>query len=187
MRKARRDGERGAALVEAAIIAPVLFTLVFGILEFGLLFKDYLTVTNATRTAARVGVQVGSAPTTDYQILQALKGSSGAMDVGDIQRVVVFKATGFSGTVPAACKTASQAGVCNSYVNADLNRPSADFGCGGTKPDNAWCPTTRNDQQSDPPDYVGVWIKAEHEYFTGLFGSAKTLTDQTVMRIEPVP
>jgi hypothetical protein len=174
-------------MIEAAIVAPLLFTLVFGILEFGLLFKDYLTVTNATRTGARVGVQIGSDPLTDYEILQALKGASGAMDVGDIERVVVFKATGFSGTVPESCKTGSQAGVCNSYAGTDLNRPSADFGCGPSKPDNAWCPTTRLDQQSDPPDYVGVWIRANHDYFTGLFGSAMTLTDQTVMRIEPVP
>jgi hypothetical protein len=174
-------------MVEAAIVTPLLFMLVFGIIEFGLLFKDYLTVANATRTGARVAAQVGASPTADHAILQAVKGGSGAMDPGKIQRVVVYKASGFDGDVPEACKTGSQAGVCNSYTGADLSRPVGDFGCGAGEPDASWCPTSRNDQQTDPPDYVGIWIKANHDYFTGFFGSSRTFSDQTVMRIEPVP
>jgi hypothetical protein len=30
-------------------------------------------------------------------------------------------------------------------------------------------------------------VKATHKMLTGLFGSASTLTDHTVMRLEPVP
>jgi hypothetical protein len=49
-------GERGAATVEFAIIAIVLFTIVFGIIEFGILMFDKHVLTNASREGARAGV-----------------------------------------------------------------------------------------------------------------------------------
>ena len=180
--------ERGAALVEAAVISPIVILLIIGVIEFGLLFKDYLTVANTTRAGARVATQEASNPTADYQVLQAIKGASSAMNPNKIERIVVFRATSPSGTVPATCKSGTAVtGSCNVYVTTDMNRPSSDFGCTGSSPDRFWCPTTRLDNQSDPPDYVGVYIQARHDYVTGMFGSARTLTDPTVMRIEPQP
>jgi Flp pilus assembly protein TadG len=48
----RRD-DRGAALVEFAIVVTLLIVLIFGIIEFGLLIKDYLTLNQAAREGAR--------------------------------------------------------------------------------------------------------------------------------------
>jgi hypothetical protein len=31
-----------------------------------------------------------------------------------------------------------------------------------------------------------VWLQVRHDMVTGMFGSAKTLTEKTVMRLEPV-
>jgi len=45
--------ERGQAMVEFALILPILITLVFGIIQFGILFNHYLTLTDAVRTGAR--------------------------------------------------------------------------------------------------------------------------------------
>jgi hypothetical protein len=54
MRKARRlRGDSGAVLVEAAIALPLLFTLLFGIIDFGWVYNDYLSVRQATREGAR--------------------------------------------------------------------------------------------------------------------------------------
>jgi Flp pilus assembly protein TadG len=47
---------KGAAAVEFAIVAPLLFTIMFGIIEFGLLFFDKAIVTNASREGARYGI-----------------------------------------------------------------------------------------------------------------------------------
>lgn len=44
---------RGAALVEFAVVVLLLLTLVFGIIEFGLLMKDYLLLNHAAREGAR--------------------------------------------------------------------------------------------------------------------------------------
>ena len=48
--------QRGAAAVEFAIIAPLLFTIIFGIIEFSLLFYDKAVITNASREGARFGI-----------------------------------------------------------------------------------------------------------------------------------
>lgn len=48
--------ERGAAMVEFAIIALLLFTLIFGIIEFGWLFFGWITLTGAVREGARLAV-----------------------------------------------------------------------------------------------------------------------------------
>lgn len=51
-----RYRQDGAAIVEFALIAILLFTLLFGILEFGRLFYLYNTVQEVTRRAAREAV-----------------------------------------------------------------------------------------------------------------------------------
>jgi len=46
--------ERGAELIEFAIVTPLLLLLVFGIANFGLMFQRYEVLTNAAREGARV-------------------------------------------------------------------------------------------------------------------------------------
>ena len=40
-------------MVEFALVIPVLLLIVIGIIEFGFMFSSYLTLTNASREAAR--------------------------------------------------------------------------------------------------------------------------------------
>ena len=42
-------------MVEFAFILPILLMVVFGIVQFGILYNDYLTITDATRVGARKG------------------------------------------------------------------------------------------------------------------------------------
>lgn len=53
MRVKNRKNERGAALVEFAIVATVFLTVLFGILEFGRLFWTHNALRDATRRGAR--------------------------------------------------------------------------------------------------------------------------------------
>ncbi|WP_449372144.1 TadE/TadG family type IV pilus assembly protein [Arthrobacter psychrolactophilus] len=48
-----RNSERGASAVEFAFILPVLVLLVIGIMEFGYLFNQQISATNAAREGAR--------------------------------------------------------------------------------------------------------------------------------------
>lgn len=48
--------ESGQALVEFALVLPLLLLLVFGIIEFGRIFQASLVVSHAAREGARQGV-----------------------------------------------------------------------------------------------------------------------------------
>ena len=55
--RARRDrGADGAAAVEFALVMPILFLVVFGILQYGLWFNDSLNTRQGVREGARLGV-----------------------------------------------------------------------------------------------------------------------------------
>lgn len=56
MRPRRSRGDEGAAAVEFALVTPLLFLLMFGILQYGLYFFDTLGTRNGVREAARQGV-----------------------------------------------------------------------------------------------------------------------------------
>jgi Flp pilus assembly protein TadG len=49
----RRGDERGAALVEFALVLPVLILFVFGIVEFGRAYSARIQLTSAVREGAR--------------------------------------------------------------------------------------------------------------------------------------
>jgi Flp pilus assembly protein TadG len=55
-RKVRRKGREGQALVEFALVVPVLLLLLLGIVEFGLLLYNQQVITNASREGARFGI-----------------------------------------------------------------------------------------------------------------------------------
>jgi Flp pilus assembly protein TadG len=48
-------GDRGQSLVEFALVLTPLFLILLGIIQFGFIFNTYVTLTNATREAAREG------------------------------------------------------------------------------------------------------------------------------------
>ena len=58
-----RSWENGAALVEFAIVLPLLLILVFGIISWGLIFNDKLSLTDGAREAGRFGATL---PVTNF-------------------------------------------------------------------------------------------------------------------------
>jgi hypothetical protein len=73
-----QQAQRGAAAVEFAIIALLLFTLLFGIIEFGRLFYLYNSVQEVTRHAARAAVVrwVDNSSTSPAKVLALFGGAS---------------------------------------------------------------------------------------------------------------
>ncbi len=51
--RSARPSERGASAVEFALVAPLLFGLLFGIVDYGLYFADVVTVQQGLGNAAR--------------------------------------------------------------------------------------------------------------------------------------
>ena len=45
--------EQGQSMVEFALLLPVLCLVLFGIIQFGIVYNNYITLTDATRVGAR--------------------------------------------------------------------------------------------------------------------------------------
>ena len=63
--------ERGAAAVEFALIAAVLFVFVFGIIEFGRLFSELEVLTSAAREGARAAAVRGTSEDVEEAVADA--------------------------------------------------------------------------------------------------------------------
>ena len=55
----RLKSERGAELIEFALVFPLLLLIVLGIVDFGFLFQRMEVITNAAREGARIAVLPG--------------------------------------------------------------------------------------------------------------------------------
>ena len=108
-------GERGAAAVEFAIVAPLLFLLVFAIIDFGFAFHGWDAIQNAAREGARVGAVTPSVT----QIQNRVRSSSSFLDQS---RLTV--------TVECARNGSSSFGTCGaggSWAEGDLIRVTVGY------------------------------------------------------------
>ncbi len=190
------SNERGAALVELALVLSFLILLVLGIFEVGTAWNTSQGVTQASRSGARVGSQLAVRGEADYEILKSIEASLGD-DFGSLTRVVVFESD-VSGEMPVACQTAapgySGGANCNVYGPthfAALATPAGSQWGAGTAcglSDQNWCSAT---ERSDGPSItnltnLGVHVELDKASVTQLFGSGPiTISESTVMRVEP--
>lgn len=93
----RSDGERGAALIEAAILMPLVIMLIFGLIAFGRAYNAKVTATHAAREGVRVLAVSGDNMMGENAALAAAAGldaanltvSSTVCDPGDPTSVTV--------------------------------------------------------------------------------------------------
>lgn len=77
--------ERGAALVEFAILMPLLLLLILGTIEFGWLFGQFNDVRHAAREGARfAAVDAPSGADIAQRVCDTLEGFSAGMETVDI-------------------------------------------------------------------------------------------------------
>lgn len=89
--RARKE-ERGQAMVEFALVLPVFMLLIFGIIDFGMGFHTWITVTNSAREGARLGAVRG----TEAEIVQRVHDTADTLDAANMT-VMVTNAGGDSG------------------------------------------------------------------------------------------
>ncbi len=75
-----RETDAGQALVEFALVLPVMLLMLFALVDFGRGFYSWLIVTNAAREGARVGAT--QKPLTDIQ--QRITDSAAGIDTSDL-------------------------------------------------------------------------------------------------------
>ncbi|MCU1499359.1 MAG: hypothetical protein JWM47_3312 [Acidimicrobiales bacterium] len=202
----RRAAEnRGFALVEAAFVTPVFFALIFGVIEMGLAINDYLAVSSTVRAGARLASASGNDLKADLYTVRAMGREASAVKATDVVRVVIYKPSTFGEAPTASCQAGTPtAGVCNVYNAADMaaakiqvneetaalsqgravDQSKVVFGCKTTSPDRYWCPSGRKVTLTGTgPEYVGVFMLLEHRWISN--AGVKSLTDQSVIRLEP--
>ncbi len=194
-----RSDESGSSMVEFAITATLLFMLLFGIVEFGLAFRDRLTIGNASQTAARVGTAVGDDPQADYIMLQALEQTLSNLPSSGVGIVeyVLFYESDINGDPTSPCPGAGCMRYDYDYddgpgPNCDWD-PCPDIDSGGAY-NGTWVPGDR-DVKVGSLDVLGVSIVFSHDWITnGLVPlpdvscdapPGNCWVDTTTMRMEP--
>lgn len=84
LRKSITRGKKGQSVVETALVLPIIILLLMGIIDFGLLFSNYLVITNACREGAREAA-VGY---TDSEIVNAVISMSSTLDQSKLKVTV---------------------------------------------------------------------------------------------------
>ena len=204
-RRARRAaGDRGLAMVEMAIIAPFLAMIMAGIVEYGTLWRDNLTVVSSSRAATRVVSNLGDNHLADYEAVLSLNSGLSAIDGYELEFVMIYDASANDGQPHPDCFDSagdpqdSSTGHCNMYTATDvativgLDCSSGcsqfpDTSCTTGSMTEDYCPMTdRETDQITGLSSVGVYVRIKRDYFTGIFpGDGVTIEDTSVMKVEP--
>ena len=89
----RRRRTRGQALVEFALVIPVFFLVLAGIMDFGYLLYSRMTVINAAREGARAGAVI-DATTIPAIVPSVVAGAAGGLSVSTNVVCVPIKSVG---------------------------------------------------------------------------------------------
>ena len=94
-RSVRQSRRRGAAMVEMAIVLPIFFMVVLGIVEFGRAMMVSQMVTNSAREATRLAIIDGQTNTTVTTWVKDFLNQSIGVAAGDVTvAITVVPATG---------------------------------------------------------------------------------------------
>jgi len=185
----RRREERGQALVEFALLLPLLLLLVVGLVEFSFVWNSRNTVLFASRDGSMFAAEGGSLMGTDCLVLDRIERNivSPAKAIR-VQDVAIYWADRNGGQIGPFMNVYDRSGAttCNlggstftvPYSLTIAGYPESDrcdvlAGCGG--------PHTG-------VDTIGVRITYEHYWLTSfarLTGSGVTFAQTTATRVEP--
>lgn len=190
----RRRNDDGVALLEAALVLPVLFLLFIGMIEGGTAYRDGNTLARATQQSARSNARIADGQFADYESLKSLESGLAALDASSIERVIVYDAGPTGDTPSAQCLAVNRPNdlsvrgrnnECNVYSAAQVAADSpASFGCGGGEWDRNFCPGDRT-RSGNNPTKVGVWVELSFDKVTKVFPGSLSLTRAAVYQLEP--
>lgn len=188
-RMRRNKGDRGAAVVEMAIVLPLLLLLLFGIVEYGLLFSERLTIASAAASASRTGATMGTRAEADLAILQALE--AGLYDrVNDsvLISVDIFLADAVTGAKTNKINRYAyvpSGGTCNWVPCPDPSLGPVTYGSPADWGDPAGRDTTL-DPGGGGLDVLGIEILYHHTSVTGMIpGIDRNFSETARVRLEP--
>ena len=177
-RRALGDRDSGAVAVETALVSMLLLTLIFGIVETSLLFKDWLTVSAAARAGARMGSSEPRMATFAQDSVDQVSNAISGLNQANALEVWVYEASYATG-LPAS----GSFSTCT--VNCVLTNGRRDEEV--LRPVGSWASTSQNACAGDAGrNAIGVYVKYAHSGM-GFFFNGNIVSESTVMWIEPIP
>jgi len=177
--------DSGAVAVETALVSMLLIILLFGIIESSFLFKDWISVSAAARAGARMGASQPRSPSFAQDTANQVTNAISDLTPANIQEVWVYKAAvttnpATSTNRPIGFSDFSNCTACVKFTwNAGTHSLTQSFG--------NWLSTSQNACSGDPArDSLGVYVKYRHSSPLGFFFNNATVSESTVMWIEPI-
>jgi len=173
--------ERGAVLVETAILIPVVLIITFGLIEFSSAYQSSSVASASARTAARTASAEALLPT--YATDAAAAAATALKTVPGDEPVEMWIYRANSAGYPESGGFSSCTTNCIKYAWVPATRAFNTASPSG----GGWAYTTQNACNTANWDSVGVYVKLNHKFLTKLFGANITLADHAVFRLEPAP
>jgi len=178
--KSKRS-ERGAVMVEAAFIVPILALLTFGMIELGLGIRAADDAEGAARAGARVASQSGEVDDMAAQVASAASAGLKNMTSAEPVRLRVYRAnpdngqpdTSVGANCTANCTEYSWDAATKTFTRVTPTAAGRD----------GWPINDRYDANNQPR-YVGVEVVARYSPITG-FTNAITPSRRVMYRLEP--
>ncbi|MDQ6795029.1 MAG: pilus assembly protein [Chloroflexota bacterium] len=193
LRRSGRPDRSGQAIVEFALVIPIVMVLLTAIIEFAFLFNATLSSSYATRDASLVAAEAGNVVGADCLILQKIEQDfTPPSDARAIQLAEIYwsgtNGQPNGGAINVYNRTGSTTCIVNGlsitvpYTAASLGYPDSVrcnilTGCGGSHPNL---------------DLIGVRVTYQHTWHTplksllGFSGTGWTIVRSNTMRMEPV-
>jgi Flp pilus assembly protein TadG len=87
-RKINLRSQQGQSLTEFALALPILALLLFAVIQFGIVFNNYVTLTDATRAGARKAAVDRQVPNPAAAATAAVKSSAANLKLSDLSVTV---------------------------------------------------------------------------------------------------
>lgn len=104
-RRRRLRSQRGQSMAEFAIVAPVLLLVLMGIMQLGVVYNNWVTLTDAARAGARKAAvcRSGCSPDATTAVQNAVKNSAANLNLSNLTVTVTSTwAQGADATVSAS-------------------------------------------------------------------------------------
>jgi len=197
------------------MLVPVFLLILLGMLEFGFAFNHNLTLQYATREGARAGAAAADGTLKDSScvdpvsasprpfgpadvdplviaaVQRVLKSPGSMVDVAQVTDVRIYKVSNNGSDIgpvniwPRTIGTGANVPCVSPAQKMDFSAPSS----------TPWLASDRNNGAA--PDSIGVSITYTYQFrsalgsilrfFGGAGASSLTMTDRTVMALEPTP
>ena len=174
-RQSRRARSRGQALVEFALLAPLLMIMLVGATDVASLLDDHLNIVYAVRTSARVGATLGTAPQADCAIVGALRATLASVRNMQVQQIIIYKSNLSGAPITSSEDVYAGTAVCN--PDGTISPPATALN---------WPPGARSTTPFTE-DSVGVEVDYTYTFQLSLLGIGQfSAQERGVMPLEVV-